>query len=132
MLTKINFESQIKLSPTQGVCKVATTTNISFSGITTIDGVGLGNNDRILVWQQSLPEQNGIYIVSGNTNLVRASDASNSTDFKIGQQVFVYSGSTNGEKIFYLTTKLTGTDQLLLNELTFKEYAPFTRLFAYT
>ena len=107
MLTKINFESQVKLSPMQGVCKLATTTNISFTGITTIDGVGLVNNDRILVWQQSLPEENGIYIVSGNTNLVRASDATNATDFKIGQQVFVYSGLTNGEKIFYLTTNVS-------------------------
>jgi len=107
MPTRVNFESQIKLIPIESACKYATTTNIPFSSISTIDGFSLATNDRILVWQQTLPEENGIYIVSGGTNLIRANGSKLVTDFKIGQEVFVYSGATNAKKLFYLKTDVT-------------------------
>jgi len=107
MPTRVNFESQIKLIPIESACKYATTTNIPFSSISTIDGFSLATNDRVLVWQQTLPEENGIYIVSGGTNLIRASGSKLVTDFKIGQEVFVYSGATNAKKLFYLKTNVT-------------------------
>ena len=107
MPTRVNFESQIKLIPIESACKYATTTNIPFSSISTIDGFSLATNDRILVWQQTLPEENGIYIVSGGTNLIRANGSKLVTDFKIGQEVFVYSGATNAKKLFYLKTNVT-------------------------
>src|SRR5690606_26637671 len=46
--------------------RVATTGNISLSGLQTIDGVVLGAGDRVLVKNQSNAAQNGIYVaVSG-------------------------------------------------------------------
>ena len=46
----------IKLS-----CKVATTENITLSGIQTIDDTVLESDDRVLVKDQSTGSQNGLY-----------------------------------------------------------------------
>jgi hypothetical protein len=103
MPTKINILSQVKGISTKTPCRVATTGNTTFSSISVIDGININNNDRVLVWQQNTSSENGIYIVSGNTNLVRALDAKTSDDFIQGMQVLVYSGNTYAGKVFYLT-----------------------------
>lgn len=56
-------------------CVVATTTNITLSGVGfTVDGYLLNFGDRILVKNQTIGSQNGIYIVGGG-GWSRASDA---------------------------------------------------------
>ena len=50
------------VSPTYQV-RAATTSNISLSGLQTVDGVILANGDRVLVKNQTAPEQNGVYVV---------------------------------------------------------------------
>ena len=42
-------------------CRVATTENITFIGILTLDGIILNINDRVLVKNQSNGSENGIY-----------------------------------------------------------------------
>jgi hypothetical protein len=51
------------LRPKEAV-RVATTANITLSGLQTIDGIALSANDRVLVKDQSLAENNGIYLAS--------------------------------------------------------------------
>ena len=54
--------SQIKGSTSKIPCKVATTANITLSNTQTIDGVSVVSGDRVLVWNQSTPADNGIYV----------------------------------------------------------------------
>ena len=54
-------------------CACATTSNISLTGLQTIDGVVLSGGERVLVKNQSDASQNGIYI-SNSSAWSRASD----------------------------------------------------------
>lgn len=47
--------------------KAATTTNITLSGTQTIDSVAVGIGDLVLVKDQSLSNENGIYVVSSSS-----------------------------------------------------------------
>ena len=65
VLTKKDQDAALEgLKPKEAV-RVATTANITLSGAQTIDGVLLSAGDRVLVKDQTLPEQNGIYVVAG-------------------------------------------------------------------
>lgn len=59
------------LSPKQGV-RVGTTANIAFNA-TVIDGVTLISGNRVLVKNQTIPAENGIYVFDGST-LIRSQD----------------------------------------------------------
>lgn len=104
--------------------RVATTANIanlSGGAPSTIDGVSLSANDRILVKNQSSAAQNGIYIVQtvgsgSNGTWVRSSDADTAAKIR-GAAVFVSDGSTNGGYRYVLNT--TGTITLGTTPLTF-------------
>lgn len=97
----------------------ATTTNLaatylnnvltfSAAGATTIDGIAIALNNRILVKNQTSVFQNGIYIVttvgtaSVATVLTRATDANTSTKIS-GSIVSVRNGTINGGT-FYITS----------------------------
>ena len=69
-----------------------TTTNITLSGLQTIDGVTVVAGDRVLVKSQSAPAQNGIYLASA-TAWSRAPDADTWNEL-ISAICFVESGST--------------------------------------
>jgi hypothetical protein len=83
--------------------KVATTANIVLSGLQTIDGIALLENDRVLVKNQTLGANNGIYLASTG-EWVRAQDWNGARDATKGTRIFVTDGSTNSDKIFYITT----------------------------
>lgn len=86
----------------KGPCRVATTANITLSGLQTVDGVSLAEDDRVLVKNQTSSVDNGIYVVS--TGLWRRSkDFAGNRDVKKGTQVFVTSGTTYAETIWYVT-----------------------------
>lgn len=103
MGTRISTYSQIYGTTLKQPCIVATTQNETLSGLTTIDGVVLSNFDRVLVWQQSTGQENGIYIVTGET-WYRATDMSTSSDMFTGVEVYVTSGNTYASKTFTLAT----------------------------
>jgi hypothetical protein len=84
-------------------CKVATTANISLSGLQSIDGVTLVADDRVLVKDQTTASQNGIYIASSG-NWERAPDWDDSRDVIEGTRVWVTDGSVNDVTEFVVTS----------------------------
>ena len=75
--------------------RVATTAAIDLAtgGLLTIDGVALVAGDRVLVKNQSLATQNGVYVVSAGA-WVRASDANTSALLVPGFVTFAVEGAT--------------------------------------
>jgi hypothetical protein len=107
-------------------CRVATTTAITISAPpSTVDGVILVKNDRILVKDQASKTENGIYIVSdANTNTwIRSTDLNMDSELVPQLSVYITEGTLNGGTIYRIklgvprditTTQLTnyilGTD----------------------
>jgi hypothetical protein len=107
MPTRLNIYGQAISTTKKRPCIVATTTNIVLSGASTptlIDGVNIGVDDRILVWQQNSPQDNGIYRLETSQLLSRDYDFNISDDLYAGIEVLVLSGLTYSGKTFYLTT----------------------------
>ena len=96
------------LKPKQQVV-VASTANIDIAtgGLLTIDGVVLSAGQRVLVKDQSLPKENGIYDVGLGT-WVRASDANTFVEL-VGATTFVSGGPTNIGKTFLCDSLAGGT-----------------------
>lgn len=87
--------------------KVATTANITLSGVQTIDGISVVAGDRVLVKDQTTASQNGIYIVNASTwPRSVAADGANEIDSAV---VGVDQGTTNGGRFFTNTFKTTDT-----------------------
>jgi len=84
-----------------------TTTNITLSGLQTIDGITVVSGDRVLVKSQSAPAQNGIYLASA-TAWSRAPDADTWNEL-ISALVFIESGSTLAGSAWYCTIQPGGT-----------------------
>ena len=93
--------------------RVATTTNgtlaTAFANGQTVDGVTLATGNRILIKNQSTGSENGIYTVNASGAPTRATDADGETELAPGTAVTVTEGSTNGDKVFILTTDGTVT-----------------------
>lgn len=83
--------------------RVATTGNITLSGVQTIDGVALSVGDRVLVRAQTSGVENGIYVVATGA-WVRAADFNRYNDAVRGTSVLVGAGSTYGGNEFYVST----------------------------
>ena len=96
--------------------KVATTADITLSGVQTIDGISVVVGDRVLVKNQTTTSQNGIYVVAAST-WTRALDANSSS--KIASAIVaVDSGTVNGGKLFdndFKTTDTLDTTSMLWN-----------------
>jgi hypothetical protein len=98
-------------------CIVATTANISLSGLQTIDGVALIVGRRVLVKDQSSAVDNGVYIVSTGS-WTRAADA-NTGDELAGGIVYIKQGTTNAGKTFKQTADPV---TIGVTSLTFSQY----------
>ncbi|MBD3261342.1 MAG: hypothetical protein GF334_06590, partial [Candidatus Altiarchaeales archaeon] len=101
----LNQDDQVRLAEAiKKPARVASEVNVDLSGITTIiDGVTLQNEDRVLLKDQLLGAENGIYIWdSTSKKLSRASNA----DILVsaGMLVAVEEG-TSANSVFILTTK---------------------------
>jgi hypothetical protein len=97
--------------------RVATTANITLSGVQTIDGVAVVAGDRVLVKNQTTGSNNGIYGVATGA-WVRVADLDTSAETVTGVSTYVISGTSNGGKSFVLTT--TGVITLGTTALTFE------------
>lgn len=75
-------------------CRVATTANITLSGLQTIDGATVIADDRVVVKNQDNAVENGIYMASASA-WTRAADFDGSRDVVGGTVVRVLAGSTN-------------------------------------
>lgn len=93
------------------------TANVNIaSAPASIDGVVLSNGDLVLIKNQTLPEENGVYTFNGTGSaLTRAPEWALAQDFVPGRQVFVDEGTTNEDTLWlnadYVVT--LGTDPVL-------------------
>jgi hypothetical protein len=95
------------LEPKQSV-RAASTANIAtLSGPMTLDGVALVAGDRVLVKDQTIASQNGIYVVTAGA-WTRAVDADVWGEL-ISAYVFVESGTTNADMGYLSTVDPGGT-----------------------
>ncbi len=88
--------------------RAASSSDTALSGVHPLlfGGVTLANNDRVLLKDQALPEQNGIYVYTvsgGSYSLARASDANTSREVVPNMLVPVAEG-TYADQLFQLTT----------------------------
>lgn len=81
--------------------QVATTANITLSGIQTIDGVAGSAGFRVLVKDQTTASQNGLYVMAAGA-WTRATDADTAAEVET-MAVVVDQGTTNSDKIFVQT-----------------------------
>jgi len=94
------------LDPKQSV-RVATTGNITLSGLQTIDGVMIADGDRVLVKDQLTLAQNGVYVVS-SSSWTRAEDV-NTWEELVSAFLFVEEGSQNADNGYLCTVNAGGT-----------------------
>ncbi|HFH4653091.1 phage tail protein [Pseudomonas aeruginosa] len=83
--------------------RVATTGAIVLSGAQSIDGVAVVAGDRVLVKNQAVGSQNGIYVVATGA-WSRAADADASIEVTPGLLVPVEAGTANGDSVWQLVT----------------------------
>jgi hypothetical protein len=106
--------------------RVASTANINRTnpGTNIIDGVTLSTFDRVLLKDQTVPAENGVYVFQGSSSaMTRASDADTNSEVKSGDFVLyvaVTTGTVNGSQDFYLTN--TGSITLGTTALNFAAY----------
>ena len=103
MPTRLNIYGQGISTTKKKPCIVATTGNIALSGVTTpttIDGISLSIDNRILVWQQNSPQENGIYKLITSQLLARDYDFNINEDLYAGIEVLILSGLTYSGKTF--------------------------------
>lgn len=83
---------------------VATTANIVLNGAQTIDAVAVVAGDRVLVKNQALAKDNGLYVVPASGAWKRAQDADVSVEVTPGLFVHVEKGTANGDSVWQLVT----------------------------
>ena len=95
---------QLQGSDYKASVRVVSTSNVNLSGgaPTSVDGVTLVANDRVLVTGQSTGSQNGIYRVKtlgtgSNGTWVRSKDADTNDDVTAGIVIMVTEGSSNAD-----------------------------------
>ena len=81
--------------------RLATTANITMNSLAAIDGVTPVQNDRILVKNQTVPSQNGIYTAQAAT-WNRANDANLAAEM-VNAAVFVSEGTTQADTAWVQT-----------------------------
>jgi hypothetical protein len=97
-------------------CRAATTANITLSGEQVVDGVVVVAGDRVLVKNQSLGYENGIYLASTG-NWVRSKDFDGAYDVVTGSRVFVTLGTVAAGLEYYVST--TGDITIDSTNITF-------------
>jgi hypothetical protein len=88
--------------------RVASTANIAIASAltnnSTIDGVVVATDDRVLLKNQTIPSQNGIYVVVASGAASRSIDANTSAKVTTGMYVFVSAGTVSADMGYVLTT----------------------------
>lgn len=102
--------------------RVASVSNITLAAPgSTIDGVTLAVNDRVLLKNQSTGSQNGIWTWNGAAvAMSRADDANSAAELPTGLTVYIKEGTVNAKRTYTLTTLtpiVVGTTSLLFEEL---------------
>lgn len=120
------LEELYKLDSKQSV-RVATTANIELAGLQTLDGVALAAGDRVLVKNQTVAKDNGLYIAVAGA-WVRALDADTSAEVTSALLVSVEQGATLADTRWQLVTDgviVLGTTALTFQNVT-QGFAPIS------
>ncbi len=108
--------------------RVATTANITLSGLQTIDGVTVEADDRVLVKDQTSAVNNGIWVASTG-NWTRAIDFNGARDIVKGTRVYVNEGTVNTRTVWFVSTDdtvLPGTSSITFSQgVAFTGYADY-------
>jgi hypothetical protein len=98
--------------------RACATSNINLgTTVSSIDGVTLVKDDRVLLSGQSLSRENGIYIKLQNGTLTRSKDADSAMEITSGLRVYVEEGTTESKSQWLLTN--TGSITVGTTNLTF-------------
>lgn len=97
--------------------RVASTGNLTLSGLQTVNGIALEENNRVLVKNQTDETQNGIYLAS-SSNWTRALDFNGNRDVVQGTLVIV---NTNSQGLIY---RVTSPDPITIGSSAIN-FAPF-------
>lgn len=104
-----------------GADGVGATLTISGATLTTIDGVSLSTNMRILVKNEANATWNGVYIYNSDTQLTRSSDFDDSmTEISGGDYIFVEEGTTNAKTSWVQSTLnvMVGVDPIVFYQFS--------------
>jgi len=106
--TKTYVDNAIEGVKPKEAVRVATTGNITLSGLQTIDSVALAAGDRVLVKDQTAQAQNGIYVVSTGA-WTRATDFDQLTPINEikGAYVAVSQGATHAGQVWICNSNPT-------------------------
>jgi len=118
------MEELYKLDNKQSV-RVATTANIALAGLQVLDGVTLLAGDRVLVKNQTVAKDNGIWIAAAPA-WVRAPDADTNAEVTSALLVSVEQGATQADSRWQLVTDgviVLGTTALTFQNVT-QGFAP--------
>lgn len=110
---------------TKNAVRVATTANVviatALNNGDSLNGVTLATGDRVLVWFQSAPAENGIYVVGASP--ARATDADTWAELA-GMVVKVNAGTLYADHIFQCTnnpdTGTLGSTAVVIEDITLK------------
>ncbi len=118
------LEELYKIDSKQSV-RVATTANIALTGLQSIDGVALAVGDRVLVKNQNLAKDNGIWLAAA-VGWTRAADADSNAEVTSALLVSVEQGTTLADTRWQLITDgaiVLGTTELTFQNIT-QGFAP--------
>lgn len=106
--------------------RVATTANITLSGLQTIDGVALAAGDRVLVKDQAAAAANGIYVAATGA-WARAADFDSAAEIVTGAYIPVQSGAQAGAFVLITQGAVTvGTTALVFRVFDFRSASKIT------
>ncbi|WP_124313084.1 phage tail protein [Pseudomonas chlororaphis] len=118
------MEELYKLDSKQSV-RVATTANIALTGLQTIDGIVLAAGDRVLVKNQVVAKDNGLYVAAAGF-WARAADADSNAEVTSALLVSVEQGASQADTRWQLITDgaiVLGTTALTFQNVT-QGFAP--------
>ena len=95
----LDIKQSVRVASTVDIAVATALTNLSV-----IDGVTVATGDRVLLKNQTLPAENGIYTVVATGAAPRAIDADVSADVTSGMYVFVSEGTASADMGYVLTT----------------------------
>jgi len=119
LATKQYVDSVVQGLDPKASCVAATTANITLSGAQTIDGVSLVAGDRCLVKNQTLSQNNGIYVVATGS-WTRATDMDTWAEVP-GAFTFIEQGTTQADTGWVCTSNAGGT--IGTTAITFVQFA---------
>ena len=105
--TKQYVDSKVQGVVYKSPVKAATTSNVTLSGLgQVIDGYTTLDGDRVLVKNQTISNENGVYVVSSGS-WVRSDDLNSWTEL-YAASVFVEEGTVNANSSWYCTVPQSG------------------------